>query len=60
MKRARKKRGKGRPKKAVKMRAIVRAISLTPAHDKGLSKIMKETGLDRSKAAQWLIDKEAR
>jgi predicted transcriptional regulator len=57
MKRAHKKRGKGRPKKAEKMKAIIRAISLTPAQDRQLDAIMKATGLDRSKAVQMLIER---
>jgi hypothetical protein len=48
---------KGRPKKAAKMKRIVRAISLTPEHDKRLKKIMKARNLDRSKAVQWLIER---
>jgi len=48
---------KGRPKKAAKMKRIVRAISLTPAHDKRLDEIMEAHKLDRSKAVQWLIDR---
>jgi hypothetical protein len=48
---------KGRPKKAAKMKRIVRAISLTPEHDERLDEIMKAHNLDRSKAVQWLIDR---
>jgi hypothetical protein len=47
---------KGQPKKAPKMKRIIRAISLTPAQDRRLDEIMKATGLDRSKAVQWLIE----
>ena len=60
MKKSAKKRGKGQPKKAQHMKAIVIAVSLKPEHEKALREIMKATGLDRSKAVQWLIDKEAR
>jgi hypothetical protein len=48
--------GAGQPKKAKHMKAIVIAVSLKPEHEKKLREIMKATGLDRSKAVQWLIE----
>jgi len=56
MKKSAKKHGKGQPKKAKHMKAIVIAVSLKPEHEKKLREIMKATGLDRSKAVQWLIE----
>jgi len=56
MKKRAKKRGKGQPKKAKHMKAVVIAVSLTPEHEKKLSEIMKATGLGRSKAVRMLIE----
>jgi hypothetical protein len=55
MKKRAKKRGKGQPKKAKHMKAVVIAVSLKPEHEKKLGEIMEVTGLDRSKAVQMLI-----
>jgi hypothetical protein len=46
---------KGRPKKAAKMKRIVRAISLTPEQMDVLKKIMKKHKLDLSKAIRWAV-----
>ena len=56
MKKRAKKRGKGQPKKPKHMKSVVIAVSLKPQHEKRLGEIMNATGLDRSKAVQWLIE----
>jgi hypothetical protein len=56
MKKSAKKRGKGRPKQAAKLKAIVMAVSIKPEHKRKIERIMKANKLDRSKAVQWLIE----
>jgi DNA-binding transcriptional regulator LsrR (DeoR family) len=56
MKRAHKKRGKGRPKKANKMKAIVKAFSLYEPHEKKLKAIAKRLKLSESEVVRMLID----
>jgi predicted transcriptional regulator len=57
MKKSAKKRGKGRPKQAAKLKALVMTVSIKPEHKKKIEQVMKAHKLDRSKAVQWLIDR---
>jgi predicted transcriptional regulator len=57
MKKSAKKRGKGRPKQAAKLKALVMTVSIKPEHKRKIDRIMKAHNLDRSKAVQWLIDR---
>jgi hypothetical protein len=56
MKKSAKKRGKGRPKQAAKLKALVMTVSIKPEHKKKIERIMKAYKLDRSKVVQWLIE----
>jgi len=55
MKKAAKKRGKGQPKKADRMKAIIVPVSVSPADDKILKRLMKKLGGGKSKSIQWLL-----
>jgi predicted transcriptional regulator len=55
MKRASKKRGKGRPRKAMKMRAIVVAISLYDAENRKLESMAAKRGESKSETVRRLI-----
>jgi predicted transcriptional regulator len=57
MKKSVKKRGKGRPKQAAKLKALVMTVSIKPEHKRKIERVMKAHKLDRSKAVQWLIDR---
>jgi len=52
---AKKKRGKGRPKKAQSMKAVFIPITVTPSDEKILRRIMKKLGVGKSNAVQWLL-----
>jgi len=52
-----KKAHKGRPKKAVKMKRIVVAISLYAEHQKRLKAIAKKLGMSESEAVRMLIER---
>jgi hypothetical protein len=56
MKKSAKKRGKGRPKQAAKLKALVMTVSIKPEHNRKIERVMKSRNLDRSKAVQWLIE----
>ncbi|TXH43697.1 MAG: hypothetical protein E6Q97_33775 [Desulfurellales bacterium] len=55
MKKAAKKRGKGRPKKANRMKAIIIPVSVSPEEEKIWRQLMKKLGVGKSKAVQWLL-----
>lgn len=50
---AKKKRGKGRPKVAARMKVIQLAITATPEQMAVIKRIQKKYGLDLSKAVRW-------
>lgn len=56
MKKAAKKRGKGRPRKADCMKAIVISASVTPDENKILKRLMKKMKVGQSKAIKWLLN----
>jgi hypothetical protein len=55
MKKAAKKKAKGRPRKANKMKVIQIAATVTPEQMAVLKKIMKKYKLDLSKAIRWAV-----
>jgi hypothetical protein len=55
MKKAAKKKAKGRPRKANKMKVIQIAATVTPEQMDVLKKIMKKHKLDLSKAIRWAV-----
>ncbi len=55
MKKAAKKRGKGRPKKANRMKAIIIPVSVSPEEEKIWRQLMNQLGVGKSKAVQWLL-----
>jgi len=55
MKKASKKKAKGRPRKAAKMKVIQIAATATPEQMEALKRIMKKYGLDLSKAIRWAV-----
>jgi len=55
MKKAAKKRGKGRPKKAMKMRAIVVAVSLYDEENRKLEAMAAKSGESKSEVVRRLI-----
>ena len=59
MKKAAKKRGKGRPKKAMQMKAIVVAVSLYDAENRKLEAMAAKRGESKSEVVRRLI-REAR
>lgn len=52
---AKKKRGKGRPKKAAKMKVIQLAITATPEQMRVIERIRKKYDLDLSKAVRFAV-----
>jgi hypothetical protein len=55
MKKAAKKKAKGRPQKAANMKVIQIAATVTPEQMTVLKRIMKKYGLDLSKAIRWAV-----
>jgi len=55
MKKAAKKRGKGRPRKADKMKAVFVPVTIAAGDDKILKRLMKKLGVGKSKAVQWVL-----
>ena len=55
MKKAAKKRGKGRPKKAAKMKVKQITITIDPEQDAAIKHARKMCGFDVSKAVRWIM-----
>jgi hypothetical protein len=55
MKKAAKKKAKGRPRKAAKMKVIQIAATATPEQMEVIRRIMQKYDLDLSKAIRWAV-----
>jgi cytochrome oxidase Cu insertion factor (SCO1/SenC/PrrC family) len=55
MKKAAKKKAKGRPRKAAKMKVKQITITIDPQQDSDIKHVRKLLGLDVSKAVRWIM-----